>query len=298
MNLPDLESLRCFEVAARLLNFREAARQVALSPAAFSDRIRRLEDGLGARLFERTTRRVALTTAGARLLAQARETLRAAEGCLHAVEQADRPLPFELTLGTRFELGLSWLLPALEPLAARRPERTIHLAFGTGPVLLRQIRRGEVDAVVTSTRLTLGHLDYALLHHEAYVFCGAPTLLEATPLEAAADARAHRLIDAHPDLPLFRYFLDAQPPEATWAFAGRQYLGTIAAIRAQALAGRGVAVLPRYFVAADLEAGRLAQILPAAKVLDDCFRLIWRRDHPQGDELRALAEALRGVPLR
>lgn len=297
MSLPDLDSLRCFEVAARLLNFREAARQVALSPAAFSDRIKRLEETLGARIFERTTRRVALTPAGARLLGQARETLRAAEGCLHAVQQADQPLPFELTLGTRFELGLSWLLPAIEAFEVARPERSIHLSFGTGPVLLRQLRRGEVDAVVTSTRLTLGHLDYALLHREAYVFCGTPALLDAAPLETAEDARAHVLIDAHPDLPLFRYFLDAQPPEATWAFARRHYLGTIAAIRARVLAGVGVAVLPAYFVAPDLAAGRLRRIQPDAATLDDFFRLIWRRDHPQSDELRILAEDLRHRPL-
>lgn len=297
MNLPDLESLRCFEVAARLLNFREAARQVALSPAAFSDRIKRLEESLGERLFERTTRRVALSPAGARLLEQARATLRAAEGCVHAVNQADTPIPFELTLGTRFELGLSWLLPALEPLRAARPERAIHLSFGTGPVLLAQLKRGEVDAVVTSTRLTLGRLDYALLHHEEYVFCGAPDLLDARPLDTPADARGHRLVDAHPDLPLFRYFLDAQAPESTWAFASRHYLGTIAAIRDRLLRGLGVGVLPLYFVAADLAAGRLRRILPDAKVLDDYFRLIWRGDHPQGDELRALAEALRGCPL-
>ena len=53
--LPDLDSLRCFITAAEQRHFRSAARAVGLSPAAFSDRIKRLELGLGASLFSRTT---------------------------------------------------------------------------------------------------------------------------------------------------------------------------------------------------------------------------------------------------
>ena len=270
---------------------------MALSPAAFSDRIKRLEETLEARLFERTTRRVALTQAGVRLRSQARQALDAAAGCHAVVQQADRPVPFDLTIGTRFELGLSWLLPALDTLTSERPERTIHLSFGVGPILLTQLRRGEVDAVITSTRLTLGHLDYALLHPEEYVFCAAPALLAQTPINTPEDARAHQLLDAHPDLPLFRYFLDAQPADAAWGFARRHLLGTIAAIRYRLIAGQGVGVLPAYFVAEDLAAGRLERVLPDAPMQADQFRLIWRADHPQGDELRALAETLRALPL-
>jgi hypothetical protein len=59
----DLESLRCFVHAAAELSFRVAAKACALSPAAFGDRIRRLEEDLGAPLFERTTRKVTLTAA-------------------------------------------------------------------------------------------------------------------------------------------------------------------------------------------------------------------------------------------
>ena len=77
----DLESLRCFEAAAVRLSFRAAANQVGLSPAAFSERIRRLEDELGVSLFARTTRRVKLTPAGERLLPQARKALTETQRC-------------------------------------------------------------------------------------------------------------------------------------------------------------------------------------------------------------------------
>ncbi|MCA9526512.1 MAG: LysR family transcriptional regulator [Myxococcales bacterium] len=298
MSLPDPDSLRCFLAAAELLSFRAAAERVHLSAAAFSDRIRRLEEDLDVRLFERSTRRVELTAAGRRLKPQAERALAEAGACKAVVHAEDRPLPFELTLGTRFELGLSWLLPALDPLQAARPDRRLNLSFGVGPDLWSRIARGEVDAVVTSTRLTVGELDYALLHEERYVFCGAPALLAQTPLGHPDDARAHTLLDAFADLPLFRYLLDARPAADAWGFRRTELLGTIAAIRLRALAGKGVAVLPAYFVADDLAAGRLVAVLPDHPLQHDWFRLIWRRGHPLAEELRALAEALRGFPLR
>ncbi|MEZ4468787.1 MAG: LysR substrate-binding domain-containing protein [bacterium] len=122
-------------------------------------------------------------------------------------------------------------------------------------------------------------------------------LLDVLP-SIADDARRHTLLDAFADLPLFRYLLDARPAADAWGFRGTELLGTIAAIRARALAGKGVAVLPAYFVAADLAAGRLRAVLPDHPLQQDWFRLIWRRGHPLADELRALAEELRGFPLR
>lgn len=293
--LPDPDSLRCFLAAADRLNFRAASERVALSPAAFSERIRALEELLGAQLFERSTRHVALTAAGRRLQIQAERVLAESAACASVVRAG--PLPFELVIGTRFELGLSWLLPALDPLAAARPERRLHLAFGVGPDLLVRLARGEVDAVVTSTRLTLGEVDYALLHEERYVFCAAPALLAQTPLARPADAAHHVLLDAFGDLPLFRYLLDAQPAAVGWSFRSTELLGTIAAIRVRLLAGRGVAVLPAYFVAQDIAAGDLVTLLPDHPLQHDWFRLIWRRNHTLADELRALADSLRGFAL-
>src|SRR5690606_21366785 len=158
--LPDLESLRCFDAAATHLSFRIGAQAVALSPAAFGDRIKRLEQQLDTRLFARTTRRVALTPAGLRLLPQARRVLEEAARCTHVVHEQELAVPFALTVGTRFELGLSWLTPALPRLQAQRPERTVHLVFGDSPELLARVRNGVLDAAVTSARLTAGGLSY------------------------------------------------------------------------------------------------------------------------------------------
>jgi DNA-binding transcriptional LysR family regulator len=290
----DLDSLRCFEVAATTLNFRAASARVYLSPAAFSDRLRRLEEELGVPLFERTTRKVTLSEAGRRLLPLARELLEG-EARLKAVgKEPSKAAPFELFVGTRYELGVSWLCPALNELSRLRPERTVHLYNGDTPDLLQRLERGDVDAIVASMRLTSPNLTYAALHPEEDVFVSArPGLLRRE------HASAHTLVDVSRDLPLFRYFLDVLPDAEPWPFAKVEYLGGIGNIRRRLLDGeQRVAVLPKYFCREDLAKRRLVRLLPAVQLKSDSFRLVWRRDHPRQAEMLELAEALRARPLR
>jgi LysR family glycine cleavage system transcriptional activator len=296
MVLPDLESLRCFEAAAVHLNFRVAAAHVALSPAAFSDRIRRLEETLDAVLFERTTRRVVLTPAGRRLLPQARRCIEEARRCRDVVRDDGRRAPFELTVGTRHELGMSWLLPALDGLGDARPERTLHLYFGNED-LLPAVERGTIDALVSSVRLSRPGLAYANLHEERYVFVAAPALVTAG-FRGAEDARELVLIDVAPQLSLFRYLLDALDRPEMWSFRATEVVGAIAAVKARVVAGIGVAVLPLYFARPELADGRLVALLPEVEPRVDWFRLIWRAGDPREEELQALAEELRALPLQ
>jgi DNA-binding transcriptional LysR family regulator len=175
MNLPDIDSLRCFVAAATHRNFRKAAAEVALSPAAFSDRIGRLEDLLGVRLFARTTRSCALTPDGEKALVYAKRVIEAARACVEASQSG--PLPFDLTIGTRWELGMSWIVPGLRELSSLCPERRIHLYFGDTDGLLRALAEASCDAVVTSARLSQPALESASLHEETYALVAAPSLL-------------------------------------------------------------------------------------------------------------------------
>jgi DNA-binding transcriptional LysR family regulator len=158
--------------------------------------------------------------------------------------------------------------------------------------------RGELSCLLTSARITDSGLSYARLHEEKYVVVARPSLIRERKLSEPGDARHHVLLDVHEDLPLFRYFLDARPPSEVWAFREVQCLGAIAALRARALEGAGVCVLPAYFVRADLAAGRLVALMPKAKLPSDWFRLVWRADHPREAELQQLALELSQLPLR
>jgi LysR family transcriptional regulator, glycine cleavage system transcriptional activator len=293
----DLESLRCFVHAAAQLSFRVAAKACSLSPAAFGDRIRRLEDELGAPLFERTTRKVTLTQAGERLLPQARRCLEDAERCRASVSSVEL-MPYELLLGTRFELGLSWVVPALAQLEKKHPERRLHLYFGDTADLLPRVLKGELSCMITSARLTTPGLSFARLHEEEYVAVATPGLMKQKPFATPSDAAQHKLLDLHADLPLFRYFLDARSGREVWQFGDVQYLGVIAAVRARVLEGAGIAVLPLYFVRQDLEKKQLVRLMPKTKLPSDWFRLVWRTGHARETELRQIASELSELPLR
>jgi LysR family glycine cleavage system transcriptional activator len=293
----DLESLRCFEAAASMLSFRAGASRVALSPPALSDRIRRLEEGLGERLFDRSKRQVTLTAAGLRLLPHARNLLAANARCPAVARGADTESPFELRLGTRFELGLSWLVPALRALETAVPARTLHLYFGDHSDMFARIKQGTIDCAVTSARIAEGAIDYRVLHPETYVFVSTAALVRRRPFRNAADAPAHTLVDISPDLPLTRYFLDQAGGTVDWRFSRLEYLGTIAAVRLRVLQGGGVAVLPRYFVDQDLARGHLRPIMPRVRLQRDSFRLIRRRGHPASPMIERLAGDLIALPL-
>ena len=293
----DLTSIRCFLAAARLESFRAGAESMCISPAAFGQRIGRLEDQLGVELFTRTTRRITLTRHGRHAVRLAQSLLEGCERFRTEVRSPTGVAEYELTIGTRFELGLSWLTPAINALEEKRPERVIHLSFGDGDAIARRVSRRLIDGAITSSPSIPDGLHAALLHRERYVLVGNPTFLRENPLESPSDAPAHTLLDLSPALELFRYFLDECTGERPWMFGQTRYLGTIAAVRIRLLERGGIAVLPEYFVRNDLAAGALETCLPGEPLRTDSFRLIWPPEHPNSAEMMMLAHDLRESPL-
>ncbi len=298
MSLPSLESLRCFVEAARFLNFRSAAHAVALTPAALGQRIRQLEDEVGAPLFQRTTRRVWLTEAGLGLLPHATKVLAGAQDCLRAARGEIGPAPIDLVIGTRHELGMSWIVPMLPTLRREFPHVTFHLYFGSSADLLMRVRNLEVDCAVGSMRAVDPKMDSLRLHPEEYAFVGQPRLLKRLPLSRPEHARGHTLIDTTAELSLFRYFRDAPGAGDRLDFDKILRVGTIAALAVVVQRGDGVAVIPSYLIAPELKARKLVRLFPHVKLLSDHFRLIFRTDDTRRTVYEKLAAFMASVPLR
>jgi DNA-binding transcriptional LysR family regulator len=297
VSLPSVDSLRCFRAAAKFLNFRAASRAVALTPAAFGQRIKQLEEQLGAQLFVRTTRSVRLSTAGLALLPAAERALASLEDCARAVSSDGSLPPMDIVIGTRHELGLSWVMPQIDRLREHFPSIYMHLYFGSGPDLVNRVQLLQLDCAITSTRLGDPKLESIRLHREDYVFVGAPELLDRVPLAKPEDSAKHTLIEISDDLSLFRYWRDS-PKGVPLAFAKLARFGTIEAIRQRLLAGAGVGVIPKYLVQADIDAKRLRIVLPKVVPLHDYFRLVMRADDPRRSIFESLAQVLAATPLR
>ncbi len=169
--------------------------------------------------------------------------------------------------------------------------------FGDTPELLARLAEGRLDAVITSSKVAEGRFEAWDLHPEAYVLVGARRRLASHPFRGPKDAPGHVLLDLRPDLPLSRYLLDQAGGAALWPFGRVECLGTIAAVRLRVLQGAGLAVLPAYFVAADLAKGRLQRLLPKVRLAEDRFRLLWLRGHRRAPALAALGAELAQRPL-
>jgi LysR family transcriptional regulator, glycine cleavage system transcriptional activator len=295
--LPPLDSLKCFVEAARLLNFRAAARVVALTPAALGQRIKQLEDIVGRPLFTRTSRKVVLTEAGLAFVPYAREALNAAERCLQAGRGELGPAPQEIVLGTRHELGMSWVVPMLPKLRAAHPGVTFHIYFGSGNDLVARVRALDVHCAIGSMRVSDSLIATVPVHAERYVLVASPKLLKRQPVRSAADVRGHTLFDANLALPLYSYLREA--PGGAEVVPGKTIaMGTIAAVRELVLWGDGIAVLPEYLVAPDLKAKRLSRVLPKQPLQQDWFRLYFRDDDPRRALFESIANIMRGEPLK
>jgi DNA-binding transcriptional LysR family regulator len=95
MHVPSLAEATAFVAVVELKSFAKAAKQLALSPPRVSEMVRKLEERLGVRLVERTTRSVAPTAAGERLLERLRPVLDEYQSALESINQfRDQPICF------------------------------------------------------------------------------------------------------------------------------------------------------------------------------------------------------------
>ncbi|GAA2281386.1 LysR family transcriptional regulator [Nonomuraea roseoviolacea subsp. roseoviolacea] len=137
----DIHGLRAFAVAAEELHFGRAAVRLHLSQQALSKRIRRLEDALGTRLFERTTRSVELTAAGRRFLPRAADAVAAFDRAVDSVRTGGEPLRVDV-YDERFTP-----LRMLREASAAEPPLRVELSMRQGlSAALPALRRGEIDA--------------------------------------------------------------------------------------------------------------------------------------------------------
>ncbi|WP_131737826.1 LysR family transcriptional regulator [Actinomadura roseirufa] len=137
----DLAGMRAFVAAAEELHFGRAAARLFLTQQALSKRIGRLEEALGAPLFERTTRSVALTPAGHRLLPLALDALDAFDTAVEAVRGVPVPLRVDVYHERFTPMEAIRRLVAAEPSITVEPSMRQGLAAAV-PALLRR----EIDA--------------------------------------------------------------------------------------------------------------------------------------------------------
>jgi len=198
----DLRQLRQFAVLAEECHFGRAAARLAMTQPPLTQAIQRLEAALGARLFERTQRRVALSPAGAALLPLARKLLEGADALPAAVQAAAAGLAGELRLAFVSSVTYGPLPAWLSGFRARFPDVALTLREATLDVQLELFAAGEIDAgfVLHAPGAAPPGFEFLRVLDEALVMA-LPAQHPALPARAGARLRWREV--AHEPLVIF-----------------------------------------------------------------------------------------------
>jgi DNA-binding transcriptional LysR family regulator len=271
----DTEQLRTFVEVVRLGSFASAARQLDSDPSAVTRAVAALEKDLGVRLLERTTRRLALTQAGAAYHESVSNLLK---GLQRAGDEA-RDLAGQpegvVRVTASVSYGYTVLVPLLPSLRAAYPGLEIDLILTDAIVDLVAERidvalrlRQAVDSSLVGVRLT--RIRYHVCASPAYVVRhGAPR----TPTELAS----HDCLRC--PLPGYRTqwkFRSSTGAVDVLDVSGKLMMSNSLALHRAVLADLGPALLPDWLVKADLASGRMVDLFPAHEATPTDFdNAIW-----------------------
>lgn len=288
----DLNDVMVFLRIAEDGSFTAAARGLGVPKSTVSRKLAALEERLGARLVERTTRRLRLTEAGTLLLERVRRIAVALDEAQAAVaELQDRPKG-TLRLTAPIDIGQGWLAPIIADFVRDFPEVRVDVELNNRVVdLLAEgfdvaIRAGKlVDSSLVARRLASSHM--ALFAAPSYL---AARAAPATP----ADLADH-------DLLLFRaprfattWTLERGSERVQMEVTSRFSANDFAMLREATAAGLGVGMLPDVSAAAAVRAGRLEQVLPGWTLGEGQVSAVYPSSRHASATLRAFLEHLRG----
>jgi LysR family glycine cleavage system transcriptional activator len=287
--LPPLNALRAFEATARHLSFTRAADELAVTPAALSHQIRGLEDYLGRRLFERKTRSIALTEAGAALypgLHAAFLQIRQSVDLLDRDASTDRVLVVSAPPG----FTSKWLAPRLYRFAMAHPDIDVRVSAARE---MANFTTDGVDCAVRNARGSPIGLWSRKIADITLLPVVAPKLARELGLASPADLVAAPLI--HDDM-LGR--LAGMPDWSEWLErAGVMRLDLGRGLRFNspdhaleaAVEGAGVLLGQRELAHDDLRSGRLVAPFPLELATERAFYLVCPSGRERTPKIAAFA---------
>ena len=250
--LPPLTAIRAFEAVARHLSFTKAAQELGMTQAAVSYQIRILEERVGAPLFLRKPRQIALSELGARL---APEVSAAFEKLRNAFAESRSRAEGMLAISTVPTFASRWLAANIGLFQLAHPEIAVRVDSDSRIVDFSQ---AEFDVAIRATeKIEPGLIGHALAKVE-FAPMLTPQLVEQYQVREPADLFRVPWITA--DDPWLAAWLqlagvtDVVVPDKPFMSLGSQQLEAAAV-----LAGRGVAMMTPLFYADEIAAGRLVQ---------------------------------------
>ncbi|WP_298839620.1 LysR family transcriptional regulator [uncultured Roseobacter sp.] len=257
----DTDALRTVALVARLGSFAAAARAQSLDPSAVSRVVASAEARLGFRLFQRTTRRLALTDAGALYLERIVPLLDELDMAAEEVGADSREPSGLLRLTASVAFAQVCITPLLATFRQRFPGITLELIVEDANADL--VAQG-IDLAIRLAEAPHGDLISTRLMDTRYLVCASPDWIakHRCPEKPAELAATECLRSALPEFRDRWIFRDQSGEETRVPVTGWFLTPSALALRAAALDGLGPALLPDWLVTQDLAKGRLTELFP------------------------------------
>lgn len=251
-------NLRAFLAVARYGSFSEAARQLNVVPSVAAKRVTQLEHTVGTKLFERSTRRVALTEAGEMFQPRARALIADLDDSLRTLKRREDRLEGRILLMVPTTLNVIVLADVLSGFLREHEHITMEVAL-----VDRSVNPAEegYDLAISGHAASSyeGVIDMPLYPFEQ-VLCAAPSYLESRGVPShPRDLEDHDGLFFKPLGTVWRF--DSEQGQLSVDVPARLIANDNVTLRAAALAGTGIAMLPRYVVDEALRTGTLVPVL-------------------------------------
>jgi len=264
--LPPLSTLRAFEAAARLESFSRAADEISVTHGAVSHQMRLLERELGAALFQRNGRRVALTNVGRHFAERVRAALADLAEAAQFVRRAEQERGVCVSLVPSF--AARWLMPRLGRFMQRHPDIAVNIHTSNALV---DFQREDVDLAIRFGGGNWPEVEAHKFLDEEFYPVASPRLNRGRLPRKPADLGKFQLMrsDDEPWTPWFRAAGVKLAEPGSLVFTDSNLL-----VQA-AVDGRGIALARNTIAETDLRAGRLVRLFDIAVPARGASYLVW-----------------------
>jgi LysR family transcriptional regulator, glycine cleavage system transcriptional activator len=277
--LPPMAELMAFEAVARHQNVSRAADELSLTQSAVSRQIRQLEDQLGLSLFHRVRQRLVLTDAGRVYASQV-------HACLEQLSTATQTTMAHndaggmLNLAVLPTLAARWLIPRLGSYTQQHPDVTVHFHARTEPFAFAGT---PLDAAIHfGDPVWTGAVCEFLMREEVVVVCSV-AFQQQHDVRSAQDLCHEMVLLQQTSRPTqWAEWFEMSGIPCQRPLRGPRF-EHFAMMAEAALAGLGVALLPRILIESELQSGALVMLSPLPLVSAQAYHLVYpeeRAQHP------------------
>ncbi|RWE33797.1 MAG: LysR family transcriptional regulator [Mesorhizobium sp.] len=288
-----LEAAAAFVAVAESGSITEAARRMALSKSVISERLSELERGLGTKLLDRTTRKLSITETGRSFYERAKRIMQEVADASAEIAERRGELAGPLRIAAPTSFGLLHLGPALYGFLAKHPR--IELTLDLDDRFVSIVADGYDAILRHGPVVDDGPVIVRKLASSRRFLVAAPDYLETFGRPGTIE-----------DLKRHKGIIYSIRGAADWRFKVSRRLMTVRPqttlrvnngilMRDAALAGLGLALLPAYFIQAEIADGRLVSVDVGAEPEGATIYMAFPEDRRGSAKLRALTAWLRDV---